>query len=255
MDMGEVALLSLTIQQARVNTYFDLALLRRAQVYDYCLTFSDEVELIWYSRWSVTKVLFFLNRHVPFVDIVIVIYHQAASNLFNEMCAILLSMNGWLFVGGLGVSEGISRNLKKINHGISNNILYEAILIFRAWAIWRRDKRIGLALGILFVIAWIFISIYLDKFLKSLEFTELGSILPRIQGCFVTKASSTLYVYYVILMSYETALMCVTLVKGIHHFQHSSSPFIILLYRDGILAYVYVFAIAVINVLVILLAA
>ncbi|KAA1476597.1 hypothetical protein DENSPDRAFT_933153 [Dentipellis sp. KUC8613] len=217
---------------ARVNTYFDLipvALL----IYDYFLTFSDEVELIWYSRWSITKILFFLNRYVPFVDIVIAVYHQAASNLSNETCSILLGMSGWLFVGGLGVSE--------------------AILIFRAWAIWGRDKRIGLVLVILFVIAWIFISIYLDKFLKSLEFTELGSILPGIQGCFVTKASSTLYVYYVILMSYETALMCITLVKGIHHFRHSSSPFIILLYRDGILAYIYVFAIAVINVLVILL--
>lgn len=37
------------------------------QVYDYLLTFADERRLVWPSRLSLMKVIFFCNRYLPFV--------------------------------------------------------------------------------------------------------------------------------------------------------------------------------------------
>jgi hypothetical protein len=41
------------------------------QVYDYLLTFEDEVEFMWEGRWNVLKIVFFLNRYLPFADCVV----------------------------------------------------------------------------------------------------------------------------------------------------------------------------------------
>lgn len=54
------------------------------QVYDFLLSFPDEVNLIWPSRWNLIKVLFFLTRYLPFLDISLVLFctWHATRNLF-----------------------------------------------------------------------------------------------------------------------------------------------------------------------------
>lgn len=46
----------------------------RSQVFDYFLTLSSEVNLIWPSKMSVTKVLYFCTRYSAFSDAVIGLY-------------------------------------------------------------------------------------------------------------------------------------------------------------------------------------
>ncbi|KAG2031809.1 hypothetical protein BDR03DRAFT_85818 [Suillus americanus] len=36
-------------------------------VYDLLTTFGEEVEYFWSGPWSISRVLFFLNRYLPFV--------------------------------------------------------------------------------------------------------------------------------------------------------------------------------------------
>ena len=55
------------------------------QVYDYFLTLSREVELIWPSNWNFVKYLFFLTRYLPFLDVSVVLYctsRALANNAF-----------------------------------------------------------------------------------------------------------------------------------------------------------------------------
>jgi hypothetical protein len=40
-------------------------------VYDYSLTLSMEIDLIWSSRWNVIKVAFLLQRYLPFLDAIL----------------------------------------------------------------------------------------------------------------------------------------------------------------------------------------
>lgn len=37
-------------------------------VWDYILTFGLEVQYIWKSRWTVVKVVYLIQRYLPFVD-------------------------------------------------------------------------------------------------------------------------------------------------------------------------------------------
>lgn len=41
-------------------------------VYDYAITFGMEVELIWMSPWNVMKILYLIQRYMPFVDSAII---------------------------------------------------------------------------------------------------------------------------------------------------------------------------------------
>ncbi|KAJ7634943.1 hypothetical protein FB45DRAFT_478165 [Roridomyces roridus] len=34
--------------------------------WDYCQTFTQEVEYFWFSKWSLVKLLFFINRYLTF---------------------------------------------------------------------------------------------------------------------------------------------------------------------------------------------
>ncbi|KAJ7809689.1 hypothetical protein B0H14DRAFT_1496224 [Mycena olivaceomarginata] len=43
-------------------------------VFDYALTFSLEVSLIWKSKWSLPKVLFILSRYSTIFDVPLVLY-------------------------------------------------------------------------------------------------------------------------------------------------------------------------------------
>jgi hypothetical protein len=42
------------------------------QVYDYLITFDDEITYVWSSKWNVGKILFLLVRYPVFLDIVVV---------------------------------------------------------------------------------------------------------------------------------------------------------------------------------------
>jgi hypothetical protein len=45
-------------------------------MFDYLLTFRDEVELVWKSRWSTGKLLFFLTRYPVFIDTALVLVRK-----------------------------------------------------------------------------------------------------------------------------------------------------------------------------------
>ncbi|KAA1470555.1 hypothetical protein DENSPDRAFT_879796 [Dentipellis sp. KUC8613] len=219
------------LQQLTLVTYFDLSAMTLLY-YDYFLTLPDEIDLIWGSRWTATKVLFLLNRYIPFFDAVLGVYHQLASEVSEETCYAMYAGSGWMVVYGVGISE--------------------IILVFRTYALWEKDRRIGVGLGALFVIGWAFMSVYLDKFLKSLQFVPMREIAPNFTGCFVTKVDNILYICYVITLSYETTIVCLTLIKGLQHFRNTNSPLIFSLYRDGILSYTCLLVSSSSNVIVLL---
>jgi hypothetical protein len=56
----------------RLMVHFSLfKLSTTVQLYDFILTFPQEVSLIWPAPWSLMKVLFLLTRYLPFADVVI----------------------------------------------------------------------------------------------------------------------------------------------------------------------------------------
>ena len=52
-------------------------------IYDYILTLPMEVSLIWRAKWTVMKVLYVIQRYLPFEDTVIVLLHCTPFYLLN----------------------------------------------------------------------------------------------------------------------------------------------------------------------------
>ncbi|PFH53279.1 hypothetical protein AMATHDRAFT_45557 [Amanita thiersii Skay4041] len=65
--------IALTISRLRVDTALQFTS-ATVLIYDYLLTVHLEEALIWSSNWSYIKVLFLINRYLPFVDITLGLY-------------------------------------------------------------------------------------------------------------------------------------------------------------------------------------
>jgi len=125
----------------------------------------------------------------------------------------------------------------------------EIILAMRTWVIWSRDRRVALGLGLLLVLLWIPVFFFLNEALSSLVFT----VPPKLNtpGCFLASQKNILYVVFILIMIFETVILTLTLIKGLEHFKKASSPLVTVLYRDGMLNYVYLFILSIINLAVI----
>lgn len=200
--------------------------------YDYVLTFEREVTLVWGAKWNLIKVLFFATRYPVFADLSMVLYHNVSRRISAEMCKTLWDIAGWMFLWGIGVAE--------------------LILIVRTWAIWDRDKRIGLGLLASFCGLWVASSYFLNEFLRSQKFTTERSIDPSLTGCLPLESGSVLYVVYVLFMVFETVIFGLTISKMTHTARRTTSPLVWSLYRDGILFYIYLLAASIVNVVVLL---
>lgn len=55
-------------------------------VYDLLLTIADEIELIWFARWNLLKVLYLFQRYMPLVDTVTLVLYGACLFIFTLCC-------------------------------------------------------------------------------------------------------------------------------------------------------------------------
>ncbi|TFY57578.1 hypothetical protein EVG20_g8490 [Dentipellis fragilis] len=215
MDPAQAELLVSAVKDVWIVGCFGLSSLVLL-FYDHILTFPDEVELIWRSRWSVSKVIFLMNRYIPYIDTVFDVYQQLGYNVSNGTCHTLYTTGGY--------EPGVM---------VFGARLSETIVAARTWAIWGGGREIAFGLGTLFVTDLILVGIFVDDFLRSMEFSQPIGLLPVIRGCFVSKAKKTLYISYIIPLVYETIVTGLFMVKGLEHFKRRTSPLMYQVYRDG----------------------
>ncbi|KAF9005410.1 hypothetical protein BDQ17DRAFT_346731 [Cyathus striatus] len=75
-------------------------------LYDYFLTLGSEIDLIWSSPWNAVKILYFLARYMPFIDLINMAYHHFTYGLSEMSCTASYKATGWLFLVGMSVAEG-----------------------------------------------------------------------------------------------------------------------------------------------------
>jgi hypothetical protein len=77
---------------------------------------------------------------------------------------------------------------------------------------------------------------------------------PDVLGCTLASAGTELIFGYMIIMLSETAIAVLTAIKAYRDLRRSRVPWILKLYRDGLLFYVYLLMISIANVMVPILA-
>jgi len=200
-------------------------------IWDYILTFRMEVELVWKSKWTFMKGLYFFQRYLPFIDTVfLLLYSQTAEGLTKTTCRNLFYLCGTLTMVGLAASE--------------------MILTLRTWAVWNRNQHLSITLPILYVLAWGSGFVLIGMFLNSIVFSDAP--YPRFQGCFVTYSNNDIIFIWVVIIIWDTLILALMLVPAIRSYRSGgNSALAKSVYCDGINYYLFLFTLSFINILVI----
>ncbi|KZV86298.1 hypothetical protein EXIGLDRAFT_750161 [Exidia glandulosa HHB12029] len=198
-------------------------------MYDYVVTLPDEISLVWPAAWGPGKILFLLARYVTWPEITLAVYQQLSDIPATE-CHSFFTYFSWSTVWGIGVAE--------------------MILMLRTWALWNRKQSILIGLVTLFCAIWAPISYIISVVNAKTTFVASSSFSPALSGCFVTGSTSLISVAWILLTCFDFVILGLTIIKGLEHFKHQSSTLLSSLYRDGLLYFVYLFSIALANVIV-----
>jgi len=127
-----------------------------------------EVDLVWKSKWTFMKGLYFFQRYLPFIDTTLLaLYVRLGENLTKTVCAKVYPPLAVLTLVGFAASE--------------------MLLTLRTWATWNRNQVLSIVLPIIYTFVWGSGFVALGVFLKSVTFGDPQ--FPGSRGCFVTHAN------------------------------------------------------------------
>ncbi|KAK7034025.1 hypothetical protein VNI00_012456 [Paramarasmius palmivorus] len=190
----EVAYKPVLIAKRVFNIDASMAIL----VFDYFVTLGQEVHLVWTNgRWNIGKILFFLTRYVPFVAGFLTLYVDA--------------------VEGIGLSACAKLTRAAVYCALVDIIIAEIILTLRVSALWGNDRK---------VIAFLIMSVTAAS---SIAVSQIGRVHVAQntfgEDLYATYGicppyfanSNAMTTCYVVLVSYETVILTLTVIKAIEH--------------------------------------
>ncbi|KAJ7147503.1 hypothetical protein C8R43DRAFT_1011073 [Mycena crocata] len=193
-------------------------------VYDLICTLDQEIQYVWPQPWSMSTALFLLNRYLPFVDTFLSLSAKF-TRISPDQCLRRNKAVAWLTVLGIMLSE--------------------VILMLRTYAIWERKRGVLIFLCSLALSVLIPLVIFVQLEMQTLQYIATNGL-----GCLLSHAGSILIFAYLMIMISETAIAVMTAVKAYRDLRRSRVPWILKLYKDGMLFYVYLLITSVANVMV-----
>ncbi|KAG7085761.1 hypothetical protein E1B28_003302 [Marasmius oreades] len=193
-------------------------------VYDYLCTLEQELAYVWSRPWSLGSIMFLFNRYLPFVDTFLYLGMRFGP-LSAQQC--LHTTNATLWLMYIGV------------------VLSELILMLRTYALWERSRRILLVLSLTVLLLLIPGTVIVYKETRTFRFEESSTTI----GCKPNATSNIGFVAYVLLLVNETIVVGLTIVKGYQHLHRTNSQWVLQMYQDGILFYIYLLTLSIGNIL------
>ncbi|KAG0693290.1 hypothetical protein DFH29DRAFT_1039847 [Suillus ampliporus] len=189
-------------------------------VYDYCITFQDEVQWTWSRPWGLTRVIFTISRYLPFVG------------------------TGMTAYAALRVSGPCGPSLEENIIHILSIIAAEGLLVIRTWAFWQKSRRLLIGLltySVVTIIAAVAVNV-----------TPNHQLIPGGQpspGCNFEASRNSALVYSILAM-FEIVILILTAYKRFHDYRDFQSSIVAIVYGDGMLYISCIITITVTNVIV-----
>jgi hypothetical protein len=198
-----------------------------------------EIKHIWRSKWSGTKVVYLFIRYMPFLEATVLFYRTVALGVTPEACSITYKISTVFILLGI--------------------ILGEIVLSARTWAVWKRNRLVGIFLVVFsFIIATSGIAIT-TVFSGTAKFIE-----PPYQpypGCFLGTGSRLIIsLTWIDLMVYDGCLL-ILMILSVRVWSGSTfrslctasecNELLGSMIRQGIMYYFYLFILSASNVAVI----
>ncbi|CAA7270039.1 unnamed protein product [Cyclocybe aegerita] len=200
-------------------------------VWDYCITMGMEIEHVWPGKWTALKVLYLIQRYLPFIDTVWPVLHRAKHQSEPRDVPFAHECGAVVFVVGMAASE--------------------LVLTFRAWAVWNRNRVLTVVLPIIFMGIWVPHVYFLIQSLRSLSFANPP--IPQFVGCFAMgnlTANNGILLSWVLLLVWDTIIMILMIIPAIKAYRfRGHSALYATVYGEGIVYYVYLFILSSVNII------
>jgi xanthosine utilization system XapX-like protein len=191
-------------------------------IFDFSITFQDEVKWTWSRPWDITRVIFAISRYLPFIGSGLTVY------------------------AALRVSGPPPPSLAENIIHIIGIIAAEGLLVIRTWAFWQKSKRvlIGLvAYGAVTIIAAVSMNVFPNHQLISADMSTLPG-----QGGFESSRNAALV--YAILALFECVILALTVFKKFSDYRQVKSSIITTVYGGSMFYMLCIIAITVTNVII-----
>ncbi|KAG2363496.1 hypothetical protein BDR07DRAFT_915559 [Suillus spraguei] len=187
-------------------------------VYDYIITFDDELAFIQKSRWGKVKILYLLCRYLPFLLLAADTYQVLQPALPLSLCQTYFEINSWL--------EGITL------------VAAECMFILRTYAIWGRSRRVLIILFGCFFAILIPVVYILITFGNSVTTSEPP--IPNITSCYNVGESRIIVAAYVLLVVGEFEILSFTLYRSIKNYKSvaNNNPLLNILIQHNIFYFI-----------------
>ncbi|KAF7777838.1 hypothetical protein Agabi119p4_3910 [Agaricus bisporus var. burnettii] len=194
--------------------------------YECLITMDMEVELVWKSRWSLTKILYLLNRYIIIVGAAVLVYRDDTS---ASSCKPFLFTAGVLYMTGIFLSE--------------------SIFITRVIVVWKTTMRKYMFIIVLLgAIYTAFVIYFLTRFMLLLRPLKFFTLRP-FGGCLTatTGAASiedyTFWKEYTCLLVYDAVMLASMAYPTIKTYWPLSRQSALLrhIHVEGVIFYVYLF--------------
>jgi len=193
------------------------------------LTLHLEIEHIWFSRWNYTTIVFLALRYMPFVEIILGLHNQTFSDVPAEQCKVTYPAEIWL--------AAVQLNLADIALGI------------RTWAIWNRNKAVGIGLATVVTTGCIVPCVLANKLVRSLRYSSPP--YSGFRGCFITSADRVLMGNYITLTVVEVIYLVLISISAFRAYRHGNTGKLLrIVHRDGILSYIFLLCVSIASVVV-----
>ncbi|KJA14982.1 hypothetical protein HYPSUDRAFT_149695, partial [Hypholoma sublateritium FD-334 SS-4] len=183
-------------------------------IWDFILTLPLEIDLVWHRKWNALKIIYLIQRYLPFFDTVgLVLYHQLSVSLVDFQCR------------NLYIASGCSCFRIFVRHQI-------VILTLRAWAVWNQGTRLAIILCALFAVFFLPEFVFLAIFLRSLQFDTLSN--TQFVGCLVIRGNHILTGCWAIVLVWDALVLGLMAVPGFRAYSiGGNSALLTVLFRDG----------------------
>ncbi|KAG2048252.1 hypothetical protein BDR06DRAFT_783732 [Suillus hirtellus] len=189
-------------------------------VFDYCITFSEEVQCTWFKPWDLTRVIFIISRYLPFAGVGMTAYDALR---VSDQCTSAVEEN--------------------IVHVICI-VAAEALLVIRTWAFWQKSRKLLIGL-VVYSVLTIIAAIAADSTPTML----IPGEEPPSGTCYFESTRNATIVYLFLAM-YESVMLILNVYKRVHDYKNLRSRIVITLYHDGMFYMLCILTVTLVNVII-----
>ncbi|KAJ6510275.1 hypothetical protein C8R47DRAFT_790223 [Mycena vitilis] len=171
-------------------------------LYDHLITIDREIDLFWRKDWSFLKCVFIFHRYLGLAGVLVELYAILSPRVTDAVSLFWFQWEMWGYTVVVLTSE--------------------LVLMLWIFVIYKRDRRVLWALGVLFVAQLTSVVVILVKSFALLQVT--ASIIPGNKFCSLHHEPQFYSWYWLPILVYNSAILALFIAKGTESFRSSKIP-------------------------------